>query len=335
MDKKSNREFIEKVEKLVQPEDVNTISFLGDLNKIFPLKVQNEMVRRGASNAPYMGFIVDPYCFYLTYEIKDIEAAKKYIPEGYDLVPTKVFEDEEDRNLLIVGTFSARTSAFTGIRSEFYLITREKKSGRTAWMIIDYETNTNTYDPSQGFSGYSLKDSFFTTTSHGELLLKLNSKENGEILRVSADLTKSETRKLSNSLWLEHNYHTDYGVKLRGDNDPVFSIVFDPVTMHEALDIPLDGVEVSCLKFFGDVIDCSIPVNVAAFPYTQHFFIENKDPVRHNSPEELESTIERFVGIKNMKTMSGNALKKPLKIGLITSMVINLAVITILILKLL
>jgi hypothetical protein len=227
MNKEDNRKFIAKVEQLVQPEDVNTISFLGDMNKFFPLSTQQKMVEGGTKNSPFMGFIVEPYCFFLTYEITDIEKALEYLPPGYELAPVKLFDHEEDKNLLIIGTFSARTSAFTGVRSEFYLVAKDKATGITSWIIIDYETNTNSYDPGNGFTGYSLKDSIFTTTPYGELILKLNSKKKGEMLSVVANLHKAPFKKLAKNLWLDYNFHTDYGTKLKGPGESIFSLVFD------------------------------------------------------------------------------------------------------------
>lgn len=335
MDPEKNRQFVERVEELVQPEDVNAISFLGDVNRIFPIPIQNRMVKKGTENAPYMGFIVDPYCFFLTYELTDTERAKSYLPKGYELVPIQVFKGEEERHLLVIGTFSARTSAFTGIRSEFYLIAREIATGITSWMIIDYETNTNTYDPTHGFSGYSLTNSYFTTTSHGELLLRLNSKEKGEVLKLHANLKKSKTRKLASSLWLEHNYHTDYGPKLRGSGDSVFSLVFDPQTMLEAEELNIEDVEITSMKLYDDIIDSSKPVNILTFPYSQHYFIEYKDPTRHSNTQEIEGTIDRFLTLEKLKRMSGDALKKPIKRSLVISLLINLTIITTLIIKLL
>ncbi|MDC7222156.1 MAG: hypothetical protein PQJ60_00375, partial [Spirochaetales bacterium] len=238
MDKEDNREFIKKVERLVNPEDVNTIGFLGDLNRILPLSLQRAIVRKGAPKAPYMGFIVEPYCFFLTYEITDIPAALSYLPPGYELVPVKMFDHEaEEKHLLVIGTFAARTSAFTGVRSEFYLIARDRARQTSSWVIIDYETNTNSYDPGHGFSGYSLSDSYFTTSPYGELLVSLNSKKKGPLLSLRASLKDSVLRNLAEPVWFEHNFHTDYGKELKGPGQSIFSLVYDPVTMKEALPI--------------------------------------------------------------------------------------------------
>ncbi|MDC7235103.1 MAG: hypothetical protein PQJ58_17855 [Spirochaetales bacterium] len=327
MTKEENREFVKKVEQLVQPEDVNAISFLGDANKIFPLSVQQAMVRQGNKKGGYMGFIVEPYCFFLAYEITDEDRALQYLPPDYELVPIKLFEDEPERNLLIVGTFSARTSAFTGVRSEFYLIARNKKTAVPAWMIIGYETNTNSYDPGHGFTGYSIKDSLFTTTPYGELLVHLNSKEKGIGLSARAQIKDAPFKPLGTKLWLDCNFHTDYASELKGDEESIFSLVFDPVTMKEALYIAPEDVQVDCMNYFNDIIDISAPVTTLCFPYSQHYFIESLNPRRHSNTEELEETVQDFLKMEELPTMKAEQIKKPLFRGILISMAVNTALI--------
>ena len=336
MNREDNREFIRKVETLVQPEDVNTISFLGDANKLMPLSVQRAIVKKGSPRAPYMGFIVDPYCFFLTYEITDTEAALSCLPPGYELVPVKMFEDEkEEKNLLVIGTFSARTSAFTGVRSEFYLIARNKKTGISAWIIIDYETNTNTYDPGHGFSGYSLKDSLFTTSPYGELLLQLNSRKKGEILTVRADIKEAPLKKLAEPLWFDHNYHTDYGRGLSGPGESLFSLAFDPANMKEALWIDPDKIVIDSMKIFNNFIDDSKPVSSLCFPYAQHYFINSQLARTHKNQSDMEKTVLEFIGIKQVPKMKGDQIKKPLLRGILIAAVINTGIIAGLVLALL
>ncbi len=64
MKQEENRQFIRKSESLVKPQDVTTISFLGDFNKFLPKKTQHNIMLKGSRKIPYMGFIIEPYCFF-------------------------------------------------------------------------------------------------------------------------------------------------------------------------------------------------------------------------------------------------------------------------------
>ncbi len=327
MTRNENSQFIEKVEQLVQPEDVNTISFLGDANKVLPLSIQQAIVRKGAPKAPYMGFIVEPYCFFLTYEITDPEAALRYLPDGYDLVPFKMFEDEEEeKNLLVIGTFSARTSAFTGLRSEFYLIARNRESQISSWFIIGYETNTNSYDPGHGFTGYSLENSYLTTTPYGDLLIHLNSRKKGPLLTVKASLKNAPMKKLAGPIWFEHNFHTDYGKDLRGSEESIFSLVYDPATMEEALYIEPEKVKIEKMLIFNEFIYSTRPASILCFPYAQHYFINSQLKRNHRNREEMEETLRDFLELKQVPTMKGDQIKKPLFRGILLAAIINAVV---------
>ena len=79
-DIEENKMFIKKTESLVKPQDVTGISFFSDLNRKMPRKMQHAFMKSGKKKVPYMGFIVDPYCFFLTYEIKNISVAQEMLP---------------------------------------------------------------------------------------------------------------------------------------------------------------------------------------------------------------------------------------------------------------
>ena len=134
-DIEENRMFIEKTESLVKPRDVTGISFFSDLNRKMPKKMQHAFMKSGKKKVPYMGFIVDPYCFFLSYKITNTSAAQKMLPEGYELVDVSLFKGDKKFPMAIAGIFSARTSAFIGMRAEFYVIARNKMSGLISWIM--------------------------------------------------------------------------------------------------------------------------------------------------------------------------------------------------------
>jgi hypothetical protein len=335
-DIEENRMFIEKTESLVKPKDVTGVSFFSDLNRKMPKKIQHAFMKSGKKKVPYMGFIVDPYCFFLSYKITNTSAAQEMLPEGYELVDVALFKGDEKFPMAIAGVFSARTSAFVGMRAEFYIIARNIESGLISWIICDYETNTNSYDPKNGFGGYTSDQALFTTTPFGELLVEIkNSKRNKEF-SLSADIKKGTTMELDESLWIEGNLSVDYGGEVKGDFSEFFSLIFDQNMMKEAVRIPLENVALETNSFLSNIIEPLKPEDAVIFPYSQHFIIKQdlgKDDLQNQ--KELCQEMRSFLGDMEFKTMSGDDIKKPLFAGLLISFFVNIGIITFLLLKLL
>lgn len=336
MNKEENRKFIRKTESLVKPQDVTAISFLGDFNKFLSKKTQDKIMEKGSRKIPYMGFIIDPYCFFLSYRIKDPEAAQAMLPEGYSLAEASVFENEAPYPMVIISAFSARTSAFIGTRLEFYIIARNKETGLLSWIISDYETNTNSHDPKNGFCGYSSDPAIFTTTPYGELLMDFKNGEKNKEFSLSLDLSSGRREKLDESLWIEGNLSVDYGGELKDDSSKNFSLIFDPVLMRDALKIPIEHIKLKKNSYLGNIIDCKTPVSAAVFPYSQHFIIK-QDLKREELLDEtgLDNQTAAFLSGSGFKTMSGDDIKKPLYRGFLISSLVNLGIILFLLLKLL
>ncbi|MDC7225467.1 MAG: hypothetical protein PQJ61_01740 [Spirochaetales bacterium] len=336
MEKEQNRNFIQKTENLVKPQDITAISFLGDFNKLLPKKTQHKIMEKGSKKIPYMGFIVDPYCFFLSYRIKDVPAAQAMLPEGYEIAETSVFKNGKKYPMVVTSAFTARTSAFIGTRLEFYIIARNKETGLLSWIISDYETNTNSHDPKNGFCGYSSDPTVFATTPYGELLINFQNNEKNSSFKMNVDLTGGETEELSAELWVEGNMSIDYGGKLKDDSSNNFSLIFDPFLMKEAQNIPISDITISENSYLGSIIDSKAPVDAAVFPYSQHFII--KQDLRReelNNEGDLEKLSSEFIERSGYKTMSGDDIKKPLFRSMLISSIINIGIIVFLLLKLL
>lgn len=335
MDKIDNLNFVTKTESLVKPKDVTPISFLGDFNKLLSKKNQDKVMQKGSLQIPYMGFIVDPYCLFLAFEINDIKKAQSYLPKGYEIAETTIFEGETKKPILIVSGFSARTSAFIGMRLEFYIIARNVESGLVSWIIADYETNTNSHDPKNGFCGYTSDTAIFTTTPYGELITKFIGKEKREFSLVT-DIKSGTMKNLDQELWVEGNLSIDYGGFIKDDSSENFSLIFDPLLMKEAIKLPLDNINIESNTFFNDIINPKKPITAALFPYSQHFIIK-QDLKKHELTQEsqLVPLIKRFISTKNFKTMSGNDLKKSILKGMIITSLMNISLIIFLIFRIL
>jgi hypothetical protein len=234
-----------------------------------PLRFQRYIVNRGARTNPYMSFIVEPYAVFLAFQVNDTKAAERLLPPNYSLSPSAMFRDTAKRKCAIVSAFNVHTSVFWGSRVEFYLIAENCKTGLLSWIIIDYESNTHSYDPKQGFVGPSTLHSVVTTSYLGEIIVDVISNRSDNGLVLTADLKNGILKKLDERLWVEGNLSVDYGGELQQCTKP-FSLVFDPTEMAQALKIPIDDISL-CTNTFGPGLLDLMPFEVACFPYAQHF----------------------------------------------------------------
>lgn len=336
MGRNEYNDFAKKAESLVRPVDSTTISFFGSFLGYLPLPLQRSMMNKGGAKTSYMGFIVDPYCFFLAYPVKDLTAAQAMLPEGYELADAAVFAGGEKRPLVIISAFTLRTSVFAGMRVECYLIARSKATGRVAWIITDYETNTLTNDPKNGFWGYSCEPAVFAVTAYGELLAQAENAENGNRYSIGADITGGSMRDLERDLWVEGNMAVDYGGVMAHESSKPFSLIFDPALMKEAREIPLEAVRIAENSFMKGLIDGDKPCTAAVFPYTQHFVIRQDleaDSVAHE--KDLLDQVRVFMERKDFKRMEGSDITKSLLRGMIASSVLNACLIIAMVVKIL
>ncbi len=336
MDKETNRKFISRAESLVKPKDVTAISFLGDFNQILPKKMQEKAMLKGSAKIPYMGFIVDPYCLFLAYGIKDRAKAEAMLPPGYELAEASIFKGQAASPMVIIGAFSLRTSAFIGNRLEFYITARRKETGLMSWIIADYVTNTNSYDPKNCFSGYTADPAVFATTPYGELLVEFAAKASGKEFCLSANLEKGEWRELDEELWVEGNLSIDYGGELKVGSSKPFSLIFDPILMQKAWNMPAGSIEIKRNSYLDGIIDAENSRCAAVFPYSQHFII--KQDLAENAVTngaELNRRAMDFVESPGIKAMSGDDIKKPILAGMLVSALVTYGIIIFLVLKLL
>jgi hypothetical protein len=263
------RRYIKTTEKLVVPADVASTTQGSAFLRKLPLRLQRSIVNRASRTNPYMSFVVEPYAVFLAFEIVDTEAAERLLPPHYSLFPSAMFSGTEPRLCAIVSAFNVHTSVFWGSRVEFYLIAQNCKTGLLSWIIDEYESNTHSYDPSQGFIGPSTSHSVVTTSYAGEVIVDVASEKSGNSLALVADLKNGALIDLDQRLWVEGNLSVDYGGELQQCTKP-FSLIFDPLEMATALKLPLDDISL-CTNTFGKGMLDPMPFEAACFPYAQHF----------------------------------------------------------------
>ena len=222
------RRFVVHSEEKVSPKDVAKLYARAESLAKLPMSVQRWIVGH-AGGDPYMGFVVEPYCLFLAYEITSIDAARRQLPAGYELVPTSMFADGEPRYCAILGAFNVHASVFWGSRVELYLIAENTRTGMLTWVICDYESNTINYDPGEGFSGATTSRAVITTSHAGDVIVDVRSKERANELSVVAGLPAASMRPLDQRLWIDGNLSVDYGGRLMDADSIPFGLIFDPV----------------------------------------------------------------------------------------------------------
>ena len=287
------RRFIKTTEKMVVPAKVASTTQGSSLLRKLPLRLQRYIVNRGAHSNPYMSFVVEPYPVFLAFEVTDIETAERVLPPNYSLYPSAMFSDTSKRPCAIISAFNVHTSVFWGSRLEFYLIAENSKTGLLSWIITEYESNTHSYDPSQGFIGPSTSHSVVTTSYLGEIIVDVASAKSDNSLRLVADMKNAVLSELDQRLWVEGNLSVDYGGKLQQCTKP-FSLVFDPKEMAQALKIPLKDISL-CTNTFGEGALDPMPFEVACFPYAQHFVTTSvPTATAMRTAEDLEKAVNEI-----------------------------------------
>lgn len=313
METKERIKFIKLTEKLVTPKKVATIFQGAEFLRKLPKFLQKKIMENGAKTEPYISFIVEPYSFFLAYEIIDEKKLEAMLPKDYELVDCSMFDGEKQKKCIIVGAFNVHTSVFWGNRLEIYIIARNKRTGLVSWIIHEYETNTISYDPGRGFIEPGTEHSVLTTSFKGEIILDVESMNHENKIQVNAKLKKASMKKLNKELWIEGNLSVDYGADLSEVQTKPFGLIFDPGEMDEALAINIEDVEILENTFLKGIID-KVPFEVCCFPYAQHFYTTTI-PMEHNivNENDLENAIVE-INLKDTRQKAAKALvqaKKP------------------------
>jgi hypothetical protein len=321
--------FIKGVERLINPVDVGTIHFIQSINKNVPLALQKKMVESSAKITPQMGFVVEPYSYFLCYEIKDLDMAKTFLPDGFNLIKTKIFDDDDPKYYGIFGCFNAHTSGFWGMRVEFYVIAENEATGLMSWIIADYDTNTITYDPKHGLSDPNSPSSIITVDYDGKIFADVQN-ENGRKLIFEGDVTRGHMKALDKRLWIEGNLSIAYGKNKAEDDPGLFSLTFDPHEFDKALRMAPDSIEIDVNNWFPGLFE-DTPSELVCFPFAQHFLSDSPGYSSHLEDEnDLIEAVEK-TDFNVVKVFSTEKFKKTFMIGSAVSLVSNLILLTILI----
>ncbi|MFA6474711.1 MAG: hypothetical protein WCV88_00745 [Patescibacteria group bacterium] len=327
MEEIDTTQFIKGVERLVKPTDVVAISFLNSFTKLIPKPIQKKLMTSTAKTIPHMGFVVEPYSLFLCYKLKNVALAQSLISADYEMIKTKIFADDEPEYYIIFGCVTAHTSAFWGSRIEMYVIAENKHTGLLSWVIVDYDTNTNSYDPKHGLVNANSTNSVMTTTHHGKVLVHMERDDASRKLVVEADSTAGTMWPLDQRLWLEGNLSIDYGTNVSDGKSNVFSLQFDPLEVEQALRIPLEHVTVETNSWYPGLFEPQ-PIQVVCFPYAQHFVTDSyvsKSTIL--TKDELVANVKELDDLSQFSGFSAKPIKRQLFIGMMVSATITTALV--------
>jgi hypothetical protein len=302
--------FIKITEKLVTPKKIATVFQGAEMLRKLPRSLQKMIMEKGAKTDPYISFIVEPYSFFLAYEVLDEEKLAGMLPANYELVNTSMFQGAKERKCVIIGAFNVHTSVFWGNRVEIYIIARNKKTGMVSWIIQEYETNTISYDPGRGFIEPGTKHSVLTTSFLGEIILDVESKDSKKKIQVNANIKRANSQKLNRELWIEGNLSVDYGGGLSEVQTKPFGLIFDPAEMNEALAVNIDQVDIIENTFLPGLIK-ETPFEVCCFPFAQHFYTTSI-PMEHTieNEKDLENEIAKINSRNGLGESADNGSKQ-------------------------
>ncbi len=316
--------FIAGVEKLVDPITVGTLHFMQGFNNNIPVKLQRKMIKKSSAENPLMSFVVDPYGFYIGYQIIDLDYFKQLIPDGFKLIKTKMFETDEEQYYFILGVFNARTSGFMGARVEAYVICEDERTGLTSWVIIDYDTNTISYDPKNGLVGANCLSGYVTTTYEGKLQVEMGNEKRK--LTFTSDLSKSKEKNLNQKLWVEGNLSIAYGKNL-ADSVEIFALQFIAEEMQMANEINLEAINIIENSWYRDMISQK-PISIACFPYAQHFL---SDAPYHRTILANELELKQQLATIDFKQINVYSVKKFQQIIVLVPLILIVIIILIII----
>ncbi len=326
------REYIKKIEKMINPIDIGTVHFMQSYSKIVPKKSLDKIIKNGAKHNPYMGFVVEPYSFFLAYEITDLEEAQKLIPDNYRLVKSKMFEEDEPKYHCVFGCFNVHTSVFWGTRMEVYIIAENIQTSLESWIIIDYNTNTISYDTKDGLIAGNTKECVFTTSFDGEVITDIKGEKENQNLSLVADISSGVKTPLDYKLWIDGNLSVTYGRKISKNDGEAFSTIFNPKEMLHALKVPLKDVVIEENNWFPGLFSKE-PTSIACFPFAQHYLSDSPGHYSHiKDGNELKRQYEEF-DFSSISDYSSKPLKTSFKIGQVVSSVLIVILTILLIIK--
>ena len=287
-------DFAKGVEKMVDPMQVGKTHYLQTKLKKLPICLQKKIIKSHTKKAGQMPFVVEPYCSFLFYKVPDPSKIEKFMPDGFKPIKSAAFIGDTEEYYGIVSMFRIHTSVFWGARAEYYLVAENEKTGLISWVMMDYISDTISYDEINGLKSPDIKNAALTTTCEGDFICSMETADHKKYVEADFSLKNAKTRPLNQRLWIEGNTSIAYGPRAGEPDGDLFSLTFFPEEMKEALDIPLKDVREAKVASdtagkFGAILD-----KVISFPYAQHMLSDAPGVHTHYGSEKaLREAVEK------------------------------------------
>ena len=198
--------------------------------------------------------------------------------------------------------FRIHTSVFWGSRAEFYVVAENSRTGLLSWVMMDYMSDTISYDEKHGLKSPDVLSSVMTTTCEGDFVCDMKSEEGYRFIKCEMNLMGAKMKPLNQRLWIEGNTSIAYG-RLAGEADgDLFSLTFFPEEMKRALEVPLKDVrvaEVLCRTGkIGGVLERAV-----SFPYAQHMLSDSPGQSTHYGDAAKLRAAAEAVDFKKIKSL--------------------------------
>ena len=200
--------------------------------------------------------------------------------------------------------FRIHTSVFWGARAEYYLVAENTATGLLSWVMMDYISDSISYDEKHGLKSPDVKAAVMTTTCEGDFVCGMKSLDGKKKVKCQANLMKAKMKPLNQRLWIEGNTSIAYG-RLVGEADgDLFSLTFFPEEMKQALEVPLADVAVAeaataTTGRFGAVLE-----RVACFPFAQHMLSDAPGQQTHYGNEAALRKAVEAIDFKKITTLN-------------------------------
>ena len=287
-------DFAKGVEKMVDPMQVGKTHYLQTRLKKLPICLQKKIIKSHTKKAGQMPFVVEPYCSFLFYKVPDPSKIEKFMPDGFKPIKSAAFIGDTEEYYGIVSMFRIHTSVFWGARAEYYLVAENEKTGLISWVMMDYISDTISYDEINGLKSPDIKNAALTTTCEGDFICSMETADHKKYVEADFSLKNAKMRPLNQRLWIEGNTSIAYGPRAGEPDGDLFSLTFFPEEMKEALDIPLKDVREAKVASdtagkFGAILD-----KVISFPYAQHMLSDAPGVHTHYGSEKaLREAVEK------------------------------------------
>ena len=268
-----------------------------------------------------MGFVIEPYSLFLFFRLKSIERARALIPERYELVKTRILDDDKEADYYMgYGILNTRATTFWGVRLESYIITRDSETGLLSWIFIDILSNTLIALPTEGVTDPNSREALFTTNVKGEIIADIHQDGTDRHFSLKGSMINGKRRKLHEDLWLIGNTSIAYSRQMNDGNDDPFAVIFDPAEVEDALNIPLNDIELRCNNLFPGLSEPEIS-KILCFPFAQHYIADS--PGCRTYVRDRRDLIEKYRSLSDgpaLSSFSARGIKKLLALGFILSL---------------